>query len=264
MEILLRPIEPLTKESLCSINADLLDENHSMFRDYQNWVGESFIAPKPDDVDNMMDGLLRMANSLVNDEHVDALVAAVAVAFGFIFVHPFRDGNGRTHRTLIHLILQRKKFYIGSAIIPFSQAMLADRLGYYRMLRYCLSDNVMALISYQLEMAEHMTVQTPVTHPWYRYFDATICLEYMNGITDMLIRRSMQAEADFLRAHSNTVSELVSLGISNAEVEDFLEVYLDKGSLSWNDQRRFRKVPLEQACKLAEELRRKKPSVYKE
>ncbi len=36
-----------------------------------------------------------------------AVVHAAVVAYGFVFLHPFEDGNGRIHRFLIHNILAR-------------------------------------------------------------------------------------------------------------------------------------------------------------
>lgn len=34
--------------------------------------------------------------------HVDPLVAAACVSFGFVLIHPFMDGNGRLSRFLFH------------------------------------------------------------------------------------------------------------------------------------------------------------------
>ena len=31
---------------------------------------------------------------------MDPIVAAAVLAFGFVYVHPFEDGNGRIHRYL--------------------------------------------------------------------------------------------------------------------------------------------------------------------
>jgi hypothetical protein len=38
-------------------------------------------------------------------QEVDPVVAAAILAFGFVYIHPFEDGNGRIHRYLIHHVL---------------------------------------------------------------------------------------------------------------------------------------------------------------
>jgi hypothetical protein len=45
-----------------------------------------------------MDGLLTMAGTQRLSNNLDPVVAAACIAFGFVFIHPFMDGNGRIHR----------------------------------------------------------------------------------------------------------------------------------------------------------------------
>ena len=49
------------------------------------------------------------------------------MAYGFVFLHPFEDGNGRIHRFLIHNILARRGFTPDGIMFPVSAAMLRDR-----------------------------------------------------------------------------------------------------------------------------------------
>ncbi len=50
---------------------------------------------------SLMDNWMLMVEQL-HAGRVDAVCAAAAAAFGFVFIHPFEDGNGRIHRFLIH------------------------------------------------------------------------------------------------------------------------------------------------------------------
>ncbi|WP_434725632.1 Fic family protein [Mesorhizobium sp. RIZ17] len=43
-------------------------------------------------------------------QNLDAVVAAAIFAFGFVYIHPFEDGNGRIHRYLIHHVLAMHRF----------------------------------------------------------------------------------------------------------------------------------------------------------
>lgn len=43
-----------------------------------------------------MEGPLRMVQATAK-ANVDPVVLAAALAFGFVFIHPFEEGNGRIH-----------------------------------------------------------------------------------------------------------------------------------------------------------------------
>lgn len=81
-------------------------------RQRQNWIGGSsynpcsaaFVPPPPDQVDGLLHDLIEYVNG---DEHSPLAQAAIAHA-QFETIHPFDDGNGRTGRALIHVILRRR------------------------------------------------------------------------------------------------------------------------------------------------------------
>ncbi len=56
---------------------------------------------------------------------------ATILAFGFVFIHPFEDGNGRIHRYLFHHVLAEKGFVPKGLIFPVSAVILA-RIEEYR------------------------------------------------------------------------------------------------------------------------------------
>jgi hypothetical protein len=59
------------------------------------------------------------------------VLQAAATAFGFVYIHPFQDGNGRLHRCLIHYVLAERKFTPRGMVFPVSPVML-DRIDPYR------------------------------------------------------------------------------------------------------------------------------------
>ncbi len=81
-------------------------------RDRQNWIGGSsynpcradFVPPPPGEVGVLLDDL---AEYLESDWHSPLVQAAIAHA-QFETIHPFADGNGRTGRALIHVVLTRR------------------------------------------------------------------------------------------------------------------------------------------------------------
>ncbi|MCU1400342.1 MAG: filamentation induced by cAMP protein Fic [Acidimicrobiales bacterium] len=64
----------------------------------------SFVPPPPDTLDPLLDDLLTYVNG---DDHPALVQAAIAHA-QFETIHPFVDGNGRTGRALIHVVLRRR------------------------------------------------------------------------------------------------------------------------------------------------------------
>jgi Fic family protein len=87
-------------------------ENGGRIREQQNWIGGSafnpcsavFVPPPHEDVERLLQDLCDFCNG-------DSLpaVAQAAIAHGqFETIHPFIDGNGRTGRALLHVILKRR------------------------------------------------------------------------------------------------------------------------------------------------------------
>ncbi|HEX9243983.1 MAG TPA: Fic family protein [Anaeromyxobacter sp.] len=81
-------------------------------RTTQNWIGGTsynplnavFVPPPPELVESLMEDLVRFAS---RSDLPAAVQAAVAHA-QFETIHPFGDGNGRTGRALIHVVLRRR------------------------------------------------------------------------------------------------------------------------------------------------------------
>jgi hypothetical protein len=68
----------------------------------------------------LLKGLLEMDQKLMELDF-DAVLAVACIAFGFVFIHPFVDGNGRIHRYLINHILTHKGFAPKRLIFRFQR-----------------------------------------------------------------------------------------------------------------------------------------------
>ena len=81
-------------------------------RDTQNWIGGNaynpcgadFTPPPPEYVGPLLDDLC----AAINDETLPPLVQAAIVHAQFETIHPFEDGNGRTGRALVQVVLRRR------------------------------------------------------------------------------------------------------------------------------------------------------------
>jgi len=93
--------------------ADCADaEQAGRIRTEQNWIGGSsynpcgaaFMPPPPDHAEGLLEDLCAFCSA---DDLPPTVQAAIAHA-QFETIHPFVDGNGRTGRALIHIILRRR------------------------------------------------------------------------------------------------------------------------------------------------------------
>ena len=66
-----------------------------------------------------MGGLITTDQKLEKDKTFDAILAAAIIASGFVFIHPFVDGNGRIHHFLIHHVLIRKDLTFHVRLLNF-------------------------------------------------------------------------------------------------------------------------------------------------
>jgi Fic family protein len=96
-------------------------------RERQNWIGGSdynpcsaaFVSPPPDLVPGLIDDLC----AFCNDDSLPAVVQAGLAHAQFETIHPFADGNGRTGRGLIHLVLRRRG--LAARVLPPISLILA-------------------------------------------------------------------------------------------------------------------------------------------
>jgi Fic family protein len=90
-----------------------------------NPCGADFVPPPPEEVPGLLDDL----STAINDEVLPPLVQAALVHAQFETIHPFADGNGRTGRALIHVILRRRDL-AASNVPPISVILGAKRDRY--------------------------------------------------------------------------------------------------------------------------------------
>ena len=128
------------------------------------------ISARPEDLPSLLDGLVTYARRTI-EAGIDPVIAAAAVAFGFVYIHPFEDGNGRLHRWLIHHVLAAAGFSPPGLVFPLSAAILRHILDYRRVLE---SYTKPLLRHIQWRPTERGNVEVlNETADYYRYFDAT-------------------------------------------------------------------------------------------
>ncbi|HEY4215819.1 MAG TPA: Fic family protein [Gemmatimonadaceae bacterium] len=126
------------------------------FRTEQNWIGGNdynpcgadFVPPPPEELPRLLDDLCRT----INDDVLPPVVQAALVHAQFETIHPFHDGNGRTGRALIHVVLRRRKI-AAHYVPPISVTLSTAKERYIGGLTAFRADDVQGWIEYFADAA---------------------------------------------------------------------------------------------------------------
>jgi hypothetical protein len=153
------------------------------------------ISAKWQDIEILINGLITTNDLLIQSEF-DAVLAAAILAFGFVFIHPFEDGNGRIHRYLIHHTLAKKHFSQQGIIFPVSASIL-NHIDDYRIVLQQYSHPLLDFIEWK-ETQDHNIEVINETIDYYRYFDATSQAEFLYDCVIDTIENIIPAEVTYL------------------------------------------------------------------
>jgi Fic family protein len=156
------------------------------------------ISAKWQNLDALMDALLATSELLERDPF-DPVLAAAIIAFGFVFIHPFEDGNGRIHRYLIHHILARKKMTDQGVIFPVSASIL-NKIDDYRKTLETYSHPLLDYIEWK-GTSDHNVEVTNNTIDYYRYYDATSQAEFLYECVKDTIENEIPREVNYLQCY---------------------------------------------------------------
>jgi len=176
-------------------------------RDHHNEPMPEFIGARPNDLADLMLAL-NECNNRLRDSDLDAVIQAAAIAFGFVYIHPLADGNGRLHRCLIHHVLAERGFTPPGMVFPVSSVML-DRIDEYRTTLQSHSGPLMDFIEWRATPDWNVEV-TNDTADLYRYFDCTDAAEFLYSCVERTVESDLPQEIEFLKRHDEALQ-----GIAN-------------------------------------------------
>lgn len=213
-----RDTHPLSVETLSSLQAEILGPaTRYGLRRSPVFVGHAvnymdkvdYIAPHWEQTLSLLQGL---QDSLAKTRSASPIVRAAVASFGFVFIHPMSDGNGRISRFLVNDILRRDGAVPAPFILPISATItnsMAERAGYDRvlerfsrplMLHYAETYRFGANTAYAdgVESNFHFDAYGDAASVW-RFPDLTAQAEYMGHVIQTTIEQEMTREALFLR-----------------------------------------------------------------
>ena len=216
-----RHADPLAPETLTLLQREILGATalrHGIRRS-PVYVGHAmryqpvvdYIAPHWEQVAGLLAGL---ADFLERTGGGAPIVRAAVASFGFVYIHPLVDGNGRISRFLINDVLRRDGATSAPLILPVSAAIThnpQDRAAYDQALerfsrplmryyadQYHFGNTVVAAdgVPYNLYFAGYEDAL-----PVWRYPDLTAQVVYLAQVIDATLTGEMRTEARFLRAN---------------------------------------------------------------
>jgi Fic family protein len=155
------------------------------------------ISARHEDLPSLIDGMAVFDRGPARG--LDAVVAAAVLAFGFVYVHPFEDGNGRIHRYLIHHVLAQRGYNPAGVVFPVSAAIL-ERIDEYKNVLEEYSRRLLPLIRWEPTADGNVRVLND-TADYYRFFDATTHAEFLYACVRTTIDQDLPRETEFLRRY---------------------------------------------------------------
>jgi Fic family protein len=156
------------------------------------------ISARPEDLKNLVDGIVAY-DQRVAGSGIDAVVLAAAISFGFVYIHPFEDGNGRLHRWLIHHVLAVAGYNPAGVVFPVSAAIYREIPRYTAVLE-SYSRSLLEFIEWEPTPEGNVRILND-TADYYRYFDATAHAEFLYGCVEEMVNQDLPQELAYLEAY---------------------------------------------------------------
>jgi hypothetical protein len=234
---------PLTLDEIIRLHGVLIEDMRfvraglrpdGVFLGERDHLGDplpEFIGADPKDLGDLTAGLIE-ANDRMRADGLDPVLQAAATAFGFVYVHPFQDGNGRVHRCLIHDVLAERKFTPPGMVFPVSSVML-DRIDDYRTTLQAHSGPLMPFIDWRPTPERNVEVLGD-TADLYRYFDCTEAAEFLYACVTRTVEHDLPREIDYLRRHDQAIHRIMDTVEMPDRMAENLLMFIrqNKGTLS--------------------------------
>ena len=236
----------LSEASLTELQKSIVDSRFAStgFRDFQNYIGQllpygneliHYICPPPQHVSTLMHGLKIVADKT---EGIHPIIRAALIAFGFVFIHPFEDGNGRLHRFLIHDMLVRDGVVPDGLIIPVSSHMLNNMQEYDSALEQ-YSKPLIQKISYTKQTDGTLNVTNPKeVEAYFCYPELTAQCVFLAQTIQETINLDMPKELEFIQHYDELKRELQNIVDMPDKDINLMIVFLHQNKGTFPNRRR--------------------------
>src|SRR5579859_2547415 len=177
-----------------------------------------------------------------NHRLLDKVAVTAILTFSFTIIHPLSDGNGRTHRLLIHYLLE-KFGVVNCWLVPVSVIILNDNLktGAKNAVLAEVSNPIITRTRFSFEEGQ-ITVHNETTM-FFESWDATMSVEYFYSLLKKAGRVSIDCGL-YLLIWDRCVQEANKrkTPLPPSKLKAFIARYLDTGNVSKHTFRQLEKV----------------------
>lgn len=254
---------PLDEGYLCQLQRAALTNpalHEFQFRSEQNWLRRggrgalsvTYVPPAPTLALELMTELMALANRA--PPGLCPLMAAAVVSFGFVFLHPFMDGNGRLSRFLIHHMLCGAGALSNGFVLPISAAIHRHEDDYLKVLSAFSTPARQLWAVTQIDAAQ-FDFQFQGDDGLYRYWDATAAVAFTLRMASEAVDVDVLAEAKHLRRFDTLFSSVSAQhDLRGNDLATLLTIAIHEGGISANKRKRYaQRVPV-QAMDMIEAL----------
>ena len=211
---------PLTQEEIVRLQKIIIKDTrftHIGLRKEGVFLGErdseqnplpEFIGASPDDLEALIEALVKTDAAIAADE-LDPVLHAASIAFGFVYIHPLEDGNGRLHRYLIHHVLAERRFSPPGLVFPISSSMLKS-IDRYRAVLRNHSLPLMNFIEWETTGKKNVKVLNN-TFDLYSSLDCTEACEFLYSCIRETIEKDLPEELHYLKCHDRALADINKL-----------------------------------------------------
>jgi hypothetical protein len=244
--------DSLSEKELVRLQNTIVDSRYadSGFRNFQNYVGQTmrdytqkihYVCPPPQFVKPLMQGIIDLGKKNISTK---TIVKAAMVSFGYVFIHPFEDGNGRIHRFLIHDILVRDRIVPNSTILPVSAQILA-RMNEYDAVLELFSKLIERKVNYSLSEDGEMTINNASEiKALYQFPDLTNHSVFLARAIQTTVNKDIPEELLFLQSYDELKKEIQNIvDMPDTKVDRMiLFLHQNKGTLAIRKRKFFKEL----------------------
>jgi hypothetical protein len=199
-------------------------------------AGVTYVPPPPDMLADLMGEWLVFANTAPTA--IDPIIAASIISFGFVFLHPFMDGNGRLSRFLIHHALCSSGKLENGLLLPVSIAMKRQEQAYLEALQdFSKPVRERWQVRWLDEMNYDFKFQGDVSI--YQFWDATPAVEFIAQMADLALEVELRQETLFLQRYDKVLRAVNErYDVRGSTLSTLVMMCLDNGGKVSNHRRK--------------------------